>query len=307
MRISVVVPTYKRAESLARCLDALVAQHTPAEEILVVVREEDLAGQAVVRSFQTPVGLVLVGRAGVIAAMNAGVEISTGEIVALTDDDAAPRPDWLTRIAAAYASDTRIAAVGGRDWVYATAGLIEGVARTVGTVKLFGHVTRNHHLVVGPPGYVDVLEGVNLSVRGEMMRRLWLRLAHDRRRHRATVGVVAVSRAAAARLRVVYELSIAVDLHPQPRSMTSRRFSRASRRLHTQRGARDPRVHARVAAGDGLTWALAVGTSPKTGLAQLLRAIAQLTLHCAQFIGAQSGLQLGLRTDLRPRRRERRG
>ena len=57
MRISVLVPTYKRPESLARCLDALVHQRTAAAEILVIVRSEDGAGQDVVRSYAQPVRL----------------------------------------------------------------------------------------------------------------------------------------------------------------------------------------------------------------------------------------------------------
>lgn len=306
MRISVVVPTYKRAESLVRCLDALVRQHTSAEEILVVVRDEDLDGQAVVRSFQTPVRLVLVGRAGVIAAMNAGVEVSTGEIIALTDDDAVPHPDWLTRIAAAYASDPRIAAVGGRDWVYAKAGLIEGAATTVGTVSLFGRVSGNHHLGVGPPRDVDVLKGANLSVRGELLRRIGFdgRLIGVGTEHHWELSLCLALRRRG--LRVVYDPSIAVDHHPQPRVDDSRRFS--------ARELRDSTHNETLAILEYLpawrrplflTWAFAVGTSPKPGLAQLLRAMTQRKLDWTQFIGAQSGLVLGLRSYLRSRRRER--
>lgn len=303
MRISVLVPTYKRADSLARCLDALVAQHTPAEEILVVVREEDLAGQAVVRSFQTPVGLVLVGRAGVIAAMNAGVEVSTGEIVALTDDDAAPQPDWLTRITAAYASDARIAAVGGRDWVYAKAGLIDGAAHTVGTVNLVGRVTGNHHLGVGPPRDVDVLKGVNLSVRGELLRRIGFdqRLIGVGTEHHWELSLCLELRRRG--LRVVYDPSIAVEHHPQPRVDDSRRFS--ARELHDSTHNETLAILEYLPAWRRplfLTWAFAVGTGPKPGLAQLLRAMTQRKLNWAQFIGAQSGLLLGLRSYLRSRR-----
>lgn len=97
MRVSVVVPTYKRPQSLARCLDALERQVRPAQEVLVAVRVGDLASQEVVRARAEPVRLVPVERPGVVAAMNAGIDASSGDVVALTDDDAAPRrTGWST-------------------------------------------------------------------------------------------------------------------------------------------------------------------------------------------------------------------
>ena len=50
MRVSVVIPTYKRPQSLARCLDALERQLRPAQEMLVVFACGDLASQEVVRA-----------------------------------------------------------------------------------------------------------------------------------------------------------------------------------------------------------------------------------------------------------------
>ena len=114
MRVSVVVPTYMRPQSLARCLDALERQQYPAAEILVAVRIADTASQEVVRARAQPVKLILVERPGVVAAMNTGIDVSSGDVVALTDDDAAPRQDWLARMVAIYENDERaqVAAVG---------------------------------------------------------------------------------------------------------------------------------------------------------------------------------------------------
>ena len=57
------------------------------------------------------------GRPGFVAALNAGVAASRGEIVCLTDDDAEPHADWISRILETFGR-SRIGAVGGRDWVY---------------------------------------------------------------------------------------------------------------------------------------------------------------------------------------------
>lgn len=303
MQISVVVPTYKRPESLRRCLDAVVHQQTPAAQILVVVRTEDLAGQTVVRSYEQPVRLVLVERAGVIAAMNAGGDLSTGDIVALTDDDAAPHPDWLERIAATYEIDPRIAAVGGRDWVYKQGVLRDGAEPTVGTISVYGRVTGNHHLGVGPARDVDVLKGANLSVRGDLLRRVRFdeRLIGVGTEHHWELSLCLTLRRLG--LRIVYDPRIAVDHHPQPRVDDSRRFSARELRDATHNetlalleylpGWRRPLF---------LAWAFAVGTGTTPGLAQLARTLTQRRLDWTSFLGTQSGLLLGLRSYLRSRR-----
>ena len=41
MKISVVIPTYRRPESLKRCLEGLRRQVRPAHEVLVVTQDGD--------------------------------------------------------------------------------------------------------------------------------------------------------------------------------------------------------------------------------------------------------------------------
>ena len=64
MRVSVVIPTYKRPESFARCLDALERQQRAPEETLVVVRDGDIASAEVVGARAAPVRLVSVRAPG---------------------------------------------------------------------------------------------------------------------------------------------------------------------------------------------------------------------------------------------------
>jgi glycosyltransferase involved in cell wall biosynthesis len=301
MRVSVVVPTYRRPESLRRCLDALAGQERPAAEILVVVRPEDTAGEAVVGAYPEPFRLVSVERSGVVAAMNAGIDCSSGDVVALTDDDAAPHADWLERIVAVYASDQRVAAVGGRDWIYKQGQLKQGSAHTVGTISWFGRSVGNHHLGVGSARDVDVLKGVNLSVRGDLLREIRIdeRLRGVGTEHHWEVGLcVTVLRLG---FRVVYDPSIAVDHHPQPRVDDSRRFS--SREL------RDATHNESLAMFEHLpawrrpiyvAWAFAVGTGTTPGVVQLLRSlILHRQLNWSRFRSAQLGLIDGLRSALR--------
>jgi cellulose synthase/poly-beta-1,6-N-acetylglucosamine synthase-like glycosyltransferase len=152
-----------------RCLEALKKQTRQADEVLVVVRDTDAETWTFLQSFNLdslPLRTVTVKVLGVVAAMNAGLDVAQGDIVATTDDDAAPHADWLQRMEAYFLSDSSIGAVGGRDWQYIGEQIKEvGDRLCVGRVQWFGRVIGNHHLGVGPAREVDVLKGVNMSFR----------------------------------------------------------------------------------------------------------------------------------------------
>ena len=103
--ISVVVPTYNRAQMLRGALDTLVCQRTSGGltyEIVVVdnasadftssVVEEVAADSAV------PVRYVYQATPGDAAARNKGVEEARGEWLAFFDDDQFAAPDWLMQL-----------------------------------------------------------------------------------------------------------------------------------------------------------------------------------------------------------------
>jgi hypothetical protein len=223
------VPTYRRPQSLTRCLDALSRQVLPPDEIIVVVRREDDASRDTLRECELGVVEVVtidvpVGRPGLIAALNAGVDACHGDIVCLTDDDAEPRPDWTARIVASFAEDIQIGAVGGRDWISDNNEPPDQHQRHVGTMTWWGRLVGGHHLGVGPARDVAVLKGVNLSVRGSLIRavRFDTRLRGIVTEHHWEVGLcLAIGRLG---YRIVYDPAIAVDHFPQPRPEGTRKF-----------------------------------------------------------------------------------
>ena len=305
MRTTVVIPSYRRPQSLARCLDALERQQRPAQETIVVVREDDAASQRVVRSREPPVRLVQVDRPGVVAAMNAGIDASSGDVVALTDDDAAPHPDWLARMLAAYEADPRVAAVGGRDSLYIDGRPWGGAAeRVVGVVSRLGLVTGNHHAGVGAARDVDVLKGANLSVRGDLLRELRIdeRLRGVGTEHHWELALCLSLRRRG--LRVVYDPSIVVDHHPQPRIDDSRQFSALELRDSTHNKTLAVLEHlSPPRQALYLAWAAAVGTGTDPGLAQMLRLLPTRRARAwALFRGHLAGLALAVRTLRRSRR-----
>ena len=305
MRISVVIPTYGRPQSLGRTLDALARQQRRAEETIVVARAQDTASQEAARAHPLGARVVLVERAGVVAAMNAGIAATSGEVVALTDDDAEPHADWLARIERSYEQGPReLAAVGGRDWVYIRGRLWDGAEQVVGRVGWCGRVTGNHHLGVGPARDVDVLKGVNLSVRGELLREIAIdeRLRGVGTEHHWELALCLALRARG--LRVLYDPQIAVDHHSLPRVEDSRQFSAAevSDAAHNMTLALleflPPWRRAAY-----VVWAAAVGISPAPGIAQLLRSPPRRRGQAlASFLGAQRGLAAGVLSYLRFRR-----
>ena len=96
MRLSVVVATHNRKESLRCCLHSLQDQTLAATELIVVDDGSDDGTAEMVQLEFPAVRLVRQDtNCGPAAARNKGLLLATGEIVAFTDDDCLPSPDWL--------------------------------------------------------------------------------------------------------------------------------------------------------------------------------------------------------------------
>jgi GT2 family glycosyltransferase len=310
MRVSVIVPTYRRAESLRHCLAALTCQDRRADEILVVVRRDDFASRQVVAQCGGD-GVVAVlidvpaGSPGLVTAMNAGAAASSGEIVCLTDDDAAPRADWIRRIVTAFADDASVGALGGRDYVYHDSPPERGSAAVVGTVSWYGRVVGNHHLGLGAARDVAVLKGVNLSVRGDVLRQVGFdtRLRGTSTEHHSELGLcLAVIRMG---YRVVYDPEIAVDHTPQPRVGEAREF-----RPHQIRDAAHNETLAllehlsRTGCVAHLILTVGVGTHDQPGLARLAGGVGSGSAPRARNVAANiCGRYLAVATYMRSRPR----
>ena len=113
MKLSVLVPSYNRTFELERCLQAVAHQVRFPDQVLLVVRIDDSATLDIARAWEhrLPLGIVTVEAGGQTKALNAGVVAAVGDIIAITDDDAAPRPDWLLRIEQHFQSDPSIGGV----------------------------------------------------------------------------------------------------------------------------------------------------------------------------------------------------
>jgi len=119
--ISVIVPTHNRPESLARTTAALLAQTRLPDEIIIVNdwAEEIPAGlgQSITSGgvafeyceFRT-------NRPSASASRNRGMDLASGQILVMIDDDVVPGSDCLANLVAMYdlASGDTVAAIGAR-------------------------------------------------------------------------------------------------------------------------------------------------------------------------------------------------
>jgi O-antigen biosynthesis protein len=128
--VSVVVCSRNGAGTLGDCLDGLLELDYPPFEVVVVDDGSTDATGELAASY--PFTLVSTGGCGLAAARNAGIEASSGEIVAFIDDDARPDRDWLKYLAHAFTTSTH-AAIGGPNIPPAEEGAVaECIARAPG-------------------------------------------------------------------------------------------------------------------------------------------------------------------------------
>lgn len=107
--VSVVIATRNRASLLGQTLDALAAQRWPREAFEIVIADnlsvDDTA--EIVRAFaarpDAPSTVYLfVETPGKSHAVNAALRHVRGDVLALTDDDVLPSPEWIQSLARAF-------------------------------------------------------------------------------------------------------------------------------------------------------------------------------------------------------------
>lgn len=95
--VSVIVPAYNRAATIARCIDSVLNQtYRPIEVIIVDDGSTDQTVE-VIQSYGDQVKLICQPNGGPSSARNTGVAKSKGEIVSFLDSDDTWKPEKLER------------------------------------------------------------------------------------------------------------------------------------------------------------------------------------------------------------------
>ncbi len=116
-RISVVVCIYNGESTVRDCCEGLRDLVYPDFEVIVVDDGSTDRTAAIAEEFGFRV--IRTENGGLSRARNVGLEAATGEIVAYTDGDARPDPDWLRHLASAFMTSSHVG-IGG--WNIAPAG-----------------------------------------------------------------------------------------------------------------------------------------------------------------------------------------
>lgn len=109
MIVSVVLVNWNGRALLPACLDALLGQTRPADEIIVVDNGSTDGSAAFVGSCYPAVTIVPLGRnTGFAAGNNHGIAASRGEVIVTLNTDAIPSPGWLAALCAPLAAEPRL-------------------------------------------------------------------------------------------------------------------------------------------------------------------------------------------------------
>lgn len=117
-RFVVIIPTYLRVGSLARCLEALEKQTCLPDEIVVVRRDTDTPTAVFLEAYENKkntikIKVVSVKEAGYLPPVKIGLENAKGDYIGLIDDDVLVNPDWAEKAIKLLENNPRLGAVGG--------------------------------------------------------------------------------------------------------------------------------------------------------------------------------------------------
>ncbi len=96
--VSLVVPVYNGESTIKFCLDCIMNLRYPNEKREVIVVDDGSTDETLDIVAGYPVKLIKKDHNGYPSAMNAGIKVAKGEIVAIIDSDVYLDEDWLVRV-----------------------------------------------------------------------------------------------------------------------------------------------------------------------------------------------------------------
>ena len=222
MTVSLVIVTAGRPQALARCVRALATGVRMPDELIVVDQSADadadvddlLAGAP----FQAR--HLRVRPMGVSAARNHGASHAQGDLLAFTDDDCVPAPEWLAELSGAIAAHDVDGATGAvLPLPDHRPGLVAVSSRTDSRRRVFDSAAHSPPWEVGTGGNLLLSQALFVEVGGFDLR------FGPGARYRAAEDVELLDRLLRAGARIVYEPA-AVVFHEmkRPAERLARRY-----------------------------------------------------------------------------------
>lgn len=98
--ISVIVPAYNAAATIAECMAALSNQSMPQSEYEVIVVDDGSTDNTGAIAARYGARVLRQANSGPAAARNKGIAEARGAVILFTDADCAPAPDWIQEMVA---------------------------------------------------------------------------------------------------------------------------------------------------------------------------------------------------------------
>jgi len=115
MKVSVIVPVYNAERFIRKCLDGLVAQDYPREDLEIIIVDNGSEDRTpdIISEYKDIKLLFEREIQSSYAARNRGLEYAKGDILAFTDADCVPEPSWVSEGARCF-DETGADMIGGR-------------------------------------------------------------------------------------------------------------------------------------------------------------------------------------------------
>lgn len=171
MQLCVMLYNYRRPTDLRRCLTALSVQSYPPNKVILISRPYDPDRDTIVSEFGSRLEIEKIEvplSYGPMQYYNIALQKATGDVLALTHDDAEPHVDWLFSIAQSY-NNPKVGGVGGREIFPGYENVKITSNNNIGKVFWWGRITGNHHYFDDGIKSVDFLTGANCSYKIDLL------------------------------------------------------------------------------------------------------------------------------------------
>lgn len=165
-RISSVMCTVGRPDSIARAVESVLANDYPDFELVVIDQSaDDLTERACAPFVRDPrFRYVHSDKKGLSRSYNLGIASSNASIIAFTDDDCVARPDWLRSVAGVFADNPDV------DMLYGQTLEPEGHLQSRGVIPSLEFAEPK---LIGPGTRFQVIGmGANFALRRSLVDRI---------------------------------------------------------------------------------------------------------------------------------------
>jgi cellulose synthase/poly-beta-1,6-N-acetylglucosamine synthase-like glycosyltransferase len=161
--ITVIIPVLNAQSTIGKCIKALMGQDYPGELLEIIAVDNGSMDQTrkVIKTF--PVNLFVEPKAGSYNARNLALSHATGEIIAFSDSDCIPAPDWLSQLVQGFSS-SKIAGCGGKIEDFVGTGWVQKYSNQ--------HVLRQESALSAETRPHPYIIGANMAYRREIFEKL---------------------------------------------------------------------------------------------------------------------------------------